>query len=80
MRQNIKRRIRNLHKKRKVKSFSKQLETLVSQKKIKEAKKLLQEYYKLLDKAAKTGVIHRNKAARKKSRIAQKINNLKHKA
>ena len=40
---------------------------------IEEAKKLLSRVYKLLDKAAKVGVIKKNTAARKKSRIAKAI-------
>jgi len=46
---------------------------LVSQKKQEEAKKLLPQIYKILDKAAKTGLIKKNTAARKKSRIAKAI-------
>jgi len=41
---------------------------------IEEAKKLLPQVYKLLDKAAKTGLIKKNAAARKKSRITKLIN------
>jgi small subunit ribosomal protein S20 len=32
--------------------------------------------YRTLDKAAKRGVIHRNNAARRKSRLAQRLNSL----
>jgi len=45
-----------------------------SQKKSEEAKKLLPQVYKLLDKAAKTGLIKKNTVARKKSRITKLIN------
>jgi len=40
---------------------------------IEEAKKLLPKVYKLLDKAAKTGLIKKNTASRKKSRITKAI-------
>jgi len=40
---------------------------------IQEAKKLLPQVYKLLDKAAKTGLIKKNTANRKKSRITKLI-------
>ena len=73
LRQSERRRIRNLQKKRKIKNLIKQVRSLISQKKIEEAKKLLPQIYKLLDKAAKTGLIKENTAARKKSRIAQLI-------
>lgn len=36
---------------------------------------LFQTASKLLDRAASKGLIHKNKAARKKSRLAEKINN-----
>jgi len=48
--------------------------SLTSQKKSEEAKKLLPQVYKLLDKAAKTGLIKKNTVARKKSRITKLIN------
>lgn len=74
LRQNTKRRIRNLQKKQKIKSLIKEARILVSQNKIKEAKSLLPKVYKALGKAAKTGVIKKNTAARKKSRITILIN------
>lgn len=74
LRQSIKRKARNLRKKRKIKDLQKSIRVLISQKKIKEAKELLPKIYKALDKAAKTGVIKENKAARKKSKIAKLLN------
>jgi len=41
------------------------------------AKKKLTEFFKALDKATKTKVIHKNKAARLKSRISKKISKSK---
>ncbi len=72
-RQSLRRRARNLQKKRKIKNLLKEVKALVSQKKPEEAKKLLPQVYKALDKAAKTGVIKKNTAARKKSRIVRLI-------
>ena len=40
---------------------------------IEEAKKLLPQVYKLLDKAVKNGLIKKNTAARKKSRLTRSI-------
>ena len=40
---------------------------------VEEAKKLLAQVYKVLDKAAKTGLIKKNTASRKKSRITKLI-------
>ena len=74
LRQSLRRRIRNIQQKEKIKSLIKQTRNLVSQKKAGEAKKLLPQIYKLLDKAAKTRLIKKNTAARKKARIAKLIN------
>lgn len=41
-----------------------------------EAEELLQEMYALLDRAAGKGVIHENKAAREKSRLARHVDSL----
>jgi len=72
-RQSLKRRARNLIYKTKIKNLIKEVKNLVLAKKIEEAKKLLPQVYKILDKAAKVGVIKKNTAARKKSRIAKAI-------
>jgi len=74
LRQSKRRRTRNIQKKRKIKDLLKEVENLVSQKKIKEAKNLLPKVYKFLDKAVKTGLIKKNTASRKKSRITKLIN------
>ncbi len=71
LRQSIRRRARNLVYKNKMKRLIKEVRVLFSQKKINEAKNLLPQVYKILDKAAKVGVIKKNTAARKKSRIAK---------
>ncbi|MBZ1348382.1 MAG: 30S ribosomal protein S20 [Candidatus Nealsonbacteria bacterium] len=73
LRQNIKRRARNVQKKRKLKKVLKEIKGLISQKKPKEAEKLLPQTYKLLDKAGKTGLIKKNTASRLKSRITRSM-------
>lgn len=73
LRQSIKHQARNLVYKNKVKSLIKEARTLVSDGKTKEAKNLLPQIYKSLDKAAKVGVIKKNAAARKKSRITKLV-------
>lgn len=74
LRQNIKRRKINSVKKRKIKNLIKEARVLVSQNKNDKAKELLSKIYKTLDKAAKSGLIKKNTASRKKSRIAALIN------
>ena len=76
LRQNIKRRARNVQKKRKLKSALKEARDLISKKKTEEAQNLLPRIYKLLDKAAKTGLIKKNTASRKKSRITKSVNKI----
>ncbi len=74
LRQSVKRRDRNLVYKKKMKDLIKKVRGLVLEKKIEEAKKLLPQIYKILDKTAKIGVIKKNTASRKKSRITKLIN------
>jgi small subunit ribosomal protein S20 len=72
-RQSQRRRTKNIQKMRKLRSLLKEATALVSQGKDKEAKKLLPQVYKFLDKATKTGLIKKNTASRKKSRITRSI-------
>ena len=76
LRQSLRRKTKNLRKKRKIKDLTKEIKNLITKKKIKEARTLLPKLYKALDKAAKTGVIKENKAARKKASIAKELNKL----
>ena len=71
LRQNKRRRIRNLKKRKEIKNLLKKVDKLIAEKRIDEAKKLLPQVYKILDKAAKTGLIKKNKASRKKSRMTK---------
>lgn len=70
LRQNIKRRERNLVKKEAYKKAIKEYKKLLANNKIEEAKQKLNLVYKALDKASKTNVIHKNKASRLKSRLS----------
>ena len=69
LRQSERRRERNLLKKEAFKDAIKKIKNLVQADKIDEAKKLIPEAYKAIDKAAKTGVLKKNNAARKKARL-----------
>lgn len=73
LRQNIRRRKRNLIKKEAYKKAVKNFRKLITDKKPKEAQELLPKVYQALDKAAKTKVIEKNKASRLKSRLAKLI-------
>ena len=74
LRQSEKRRIENFKKKKNLKKLLKKVRDLISEKKIEEAKKLLPQTYKALDKIAKIGLIKKNTVRRKKSRITKLIN------
>lgn len=73
LRQNSKRRAHNIIYKKKMKGLVKEVKVLVAEKKIEEAKKLLPSVYKILDKTAKVGIIKKNTASRKKSRLTKLI-------
>lgn len=74
LRQSKRRNVMNVQQKKKVKTLLKEVKVLVGQKKAAEAKKLLPQVYKALDKTAKKKTIKNNNASRRKSRIAKMIN------
>lgn len=74
LRQNAKRKARNLAYKNKMKDLIKKIRALAAQKKTDEVKKLLPSAYKILDKSAKVNVIKKNTASRQKSRLAKLAN------
>jgi len=74
LRQSEKRRRGNTKRKNEMKSTVKLLRKLVAENKKKDALKLIPQAYKSIDKAAKRGVIKKNAAGRKKSRLTKMIN------
>ena len=76
IRQTKRRKIQNLVYKNKIKTLIKEARSLVLQKKVNEAKKLLPSIYEILDKSAKVGVIKKNNASRRKSRMTKFINKI----
>lgn len=77
LRQNLKRRAKNLIQRGKIKKLFKEITRLVSEKKIEEAQKMLSHAYKAIDKAAKTGLFKKNTASRKKAVITKLVNRAK---
>lgn len=73
LRQNKKRRVFNLRRLRRMKSCVKQVKSLIREGKKEEALKLLPKTYQAIDKTAKRGVIKKNAASRKKSRLTKAI-------
>ncbi len=72
--QSIKRRDRNIAVKSAVKTAVKRVEGAISKNDIDDAKRRLRETNILLDKAVSKGVLHRNNASRKISRLTTKVN------
>jgi len=72
-RQSLKKRVFNLRRTRVMRATVKDFLKLVSEKKKDEAQKMIPELYKNIDKAAKRGVIKKNNASRKKSRLSAKV-------
>jgi len=77
LRQNPKKKVQNDKRKIEMKKLLKQALGLIEQKKADDLEKLLPSIYKAIDKACKIGVIKKNNASRKKSRIGKKLSNLK---
>ncbi len=67
---------RNQHYKSRMKSMIKLVLEYVQKKDAEKAQKTLPEVYKAIDTAAKKGIIHRNNAAHKKSRIQKAVSSL----
>ncbi len=73
LRQSRRRRVFNLRRSNKMKSLIKEVKELIKEGKKEEAQKLLPNVYKAIDKAAKRGVIKKNTAGRKKSRLTKAL-------
>ena len=71
LRKSARKHVRNVAKKRNLKDTLKTYEKLIASKKLDDAKKQLAAVYKKLDKAAKNGLIKKNKASRTKSRLTK---------
>ena len=72
VRSSKKRKARNLQAKEAIKKALKTAEKAIKAKKP-EAKELVKKAVSVLDKAVERGIIHKNKAARKKSRLQKKL-------
>jgi small subunit ribosomal protein S20 len=79
MRQDAVKHSRNLWRKRRIKDQIKTFMTAVHDHKVKEAEEAYRRASGLLDKIACTGTIHRNTAARRKSRMSRRLIEMKQK-
>ncbi len=69
-------RLRNVAVKSEIKTVSKNVLEAAKEKKQEEVQQSLNRAYKLYDKAVSKGVLHKNTAARKKSRLTKNANKL----
>ena len=76
-RQNIKRRTTNRARKSQIKTQIKHFETAVSEGNVEAASEQYRLVARKLDKTASTSTMHKRTAARKKSRLAKKLNALR---
>lgn len=76
IRQNVKRRGQNRRRKTAVKQAIRQFASAVQANKADQAAKQLRAIYKTLDRVAAKGTIHKKTAARRKSRLAKRLNKL----
>ena len=72
-RQNIKRREHNRQMRSKLRSALKSIRTMLDKKDVDGAKTALNQTVSIVDKMATKGIIHRNTAARYKSRISSRL-------
>lgn len=73
LRQSVRRHKRNVIRSDAYKKIIKDIKKLIAGGKVADAKKIIPQLYKTLDKAAKSHVIDKNKASRLKSRITKKL-------
>ena len=68
------RRVRNMSTKSAIKTAVKKFEVLLAKGSVEDAQASLRKVVRFLDKAAVKGIMHKNTAARKKSRLTKSLN------
>ena len=76
-RQNLKRRARNRHQRSTLRTATRDFRSLLEAKDVENAEKSFSSIQKVLDKAVTKGILHRNTAARSKSRLAAALKKIK---
>ncbi len=79
-RQNLKRRERNRYYKTTARTYVKKARALIAAGEFEQAEKVVRLAEKALDKAAQKGIIHKNNASRRKSRLQIYLNRAKSQA
>ncbi len=73
MRQNTRRWLRNVRMQSELRTLTKKFERLLQQQQVPQARVQLAALLKRIDQAQGKGILHRNTAARKKSRLASRL-------
>lgn len=73
LRKNQRRAARNARVKTNIKALFKKSKEIIASGKTAEAKDVIRAYQQAIDKATKTGVVHKNLAARKKARLMKAV-------
>jgi small subunit ribosomal protein S20 len=76
MRQNIKHRERNRRNASRMRTYIKKLRAAIAASNVGQARELLTATISIIDKSVQKGVIHKNAAARYKSRLSHQVNQL----
>ena len=76
-RQSERKRLMNKKRVLEMRKLTKEANVLLSSKETDNVEKMVPQIYKAIDKAAKRGIIKKNTAARKKSRLMKKIKTIK---
>ena len=76
LRQNKKRRLRNIGYKTRIKNLTKRAASLYIEKKKEDLAKIIPSLYRAFDTGAKIGILKKNTAARRKSVIARRLRTL----
>ena len=79
VRQNVKQRARNRWRVDRLRQAVRQLRTTIHAGKLEEAQVQLKAFYKLVDQVVAKGSVHKNAAARYKSRLTTHVNAIKNK-
>ncbi|MBC7232159.1 MAG: 30S ribosomal protein S20 [Chloroflexi bacterium] len=74
VRSSEKRRLRNRRVRTQARTYIKRAKAQIEAGQLEEAKKSVADAIRALDKAAEKGIIHKNNAARRKSRLMRKLN------
>jgi len=76
-RQNVKSRVHNRYYKTTARTYIKDARKLIEAGELENAEAVVQKASKALDKAAQKGILHKNNAARRKSRLARHLNRVR---